>query len=466
MSQHDGPEITWPIRYQLLAPYLAVLGVAVVGAALVGAVWSGRVADRRIERQLQSMASTLADSRFPLTDAVLAQVRDLSGTRLAVTTATGEVVTSSDRRLAAFPFADVMRQTPRDDAIRDFSDRQGERYLHCTVPLTGRYAGDRGDTLHVLFPHALWWDAVATAVWPPLLVGFVGAGLGVPAGLRLAWRFAQRIERLRRQLKRLAEGQLEKSAIDGPHDELRSLGVAANQLADQLEGFRQTIQRQERLALVGQWNAGLLHQLRNCATGARLAVNIHRKQCQSGDAESLDVASRQLDLLVDHVQRSLVMGREDRAGPKSCRLGDARQEIIRLLAPTFRHRRVTLAWSDEADAIELPTSEENLRHLLSNLLLNAIDAAGAGGQVGVSALRDDEHGTRIEVRDSGPGLPAELARNVFEPFVTTKAEGIGLGLAICRKIMEDCGGSLNYRAGDGACFEAAFPSASIHVRAT
>ncbi len=459
MTENAAPDITWPIRYQLLLPNLGVLGFAIVGAALLGAVWSGRVADRRIEHQLHSMAATLANSRFPLTDAVLAQVRDLSGTQLAVTNEAGKVVTLSDPALAAFPFPELSpRQSENAERVRVIADQRGEKYLHCTVAQTSRSANTRGETLHVLFPHALWWDAVATAVWPPLLVGLVGAGIGVPAGLRLAWRIADRIERLRQHLAQLAAGRTDRLVVDGPHDELRSLAVAANQLADQLDGFRQTIQRQERMTVVGQWNAGLLHQLRNCAAGAQMAVRIHRKNCNYGDIESLDVAARQLDLLSDHVQRSLVMGREERPAHGSCRVGEVRQEIVRLLSPMLRHRRVTLEWNDDADATIVPVSSENLRHLISNLLINAVDAAGAGGNVIVTTKHGDDLRTCIQVRDSGPGLATDVAASAFEPFVTTKAEGIGLGLAICRRIMEDCGGELSYRHGDGACFEALFPA--------
>jgi signal transduction histidine kinase len=275
---------------------------------------------------------------------------------------------------------------------------------------------------------------------------------------RWAWRIADRIERLRQHLAQLATGRTERLVVDGPHDELRSLAIAANQLADQLDGFRQTIQRQERMTVVGQWNAGLLHQLRNCAAGAQMAVRIHRKNCNYGDIESLDVAARQLDLLSDHVQRSLVMGREERPARGNCRVGEARQEIVRLLSPMLRHRRVTLEWNDAADATVVPVSSENLRHLISNLLINAVDAAGAGGNVTVTTKHGDDLRTCIQVRDSGPGLATDVAASAFEPFVTTKAEGIGLGLAICRRIMEDCGGELSYRHGDGACFEALFPA--------
>jgi signal transduction histidine kinase len=460
-------EVTWPIRYQLLLPNLAVLGLAVFGAAMLGAVWAGRIADQRIDRQMHGMASALANSRFPLTDAVLAQVRDLSGAKLAVTDQQGQIVTANEDVRGAFSkgFPPLAFPSPAESAISDLVDQRGEGYLHCTVMLSSRTGDEEPRTLHVLFPVALWWDAVGTAVWPPLLVGLVGAGCGIPVGLRLAWRMASRIERLRQHMARLEQGAYEHLAVEGPPDELRALTVAANQLSDQLNQLHQAIRQHERLSLVGQLSAGLLHQLRNCAAGARMAVQIHRKHCVGSDQESLDVAQRQLDLLSDHVQRYLVMRPDERPIPATCSLHEVLQDVARLLEPTFRHRRLSLAWNVSAGEVELPLSAENLRHLLSNLLTNAADAAGADGWVRVDVAPERDETVEIRISDSGPGLAPSVLSTAFEPFVTTKQEGIGLGLAICLRIAEDCGGSLTVdRAAGATCFTAILPVAAASKR--
>jgi signal transduction histidine kinase len=462
MNANNSPSatpVTWPIRYQLLLPNLAVLGLAVLGAAMLGAVWAARQADRRIDRQIHGMANTLANSSFPLTDAVLAQVRDLSGATLAVTDAQGRITQSSDDLDAAFPqgIPAAPETTGAVSEVGKLQDQSGAGFLHCTVALVPRTGSAERKSLHVLFPEALWWDAVRSAVWPPLVVGLVGAACGIPVGLRLAWGMARRIERLRQQMALLAAGNFQRLTVDGPPDELRELAVAANELSDQLQDLRASIQRHERLALVGQLSAGLLHQLRNCATGARMAVQIHRKQCAADD-ESLDVAQRQLDLLSDHVHRYLVMRRDGVPSAVTCRLNDVLQDVARLLEPSFRHRRVALQWSSPEEEIELPLSPENLRHLLSNLLTNAIDAAGADGRVQLEVVARDASMVCIRITDSGAGLPANVAATAFEPFVTSKPEGIGLGLVICRRIAEDCGGTLTVENTPGAtCFEARLP---------
>ena len=96
---------------------------------------------------------------------------------------------------------------------------------------------------------------------------------------------------------------------------------------------------------------------------------------------------------------------------------------------------------------------------LANLLLNAADAMGGAGQVTV-ALAADAEGARVVVRDEGPGVPADDAAHLFEPFWTTKpvGQGTGLGLAICQRIVEEAGGTIRLLPGPGgAAFEVRLP---------
>jgi signal transduction histidine kinase len=101
--------------------------------------------------------------------------------------------------------------------------------------------------------------------------------------------------------------------------------------------------------------------------------------------------------------------------------------------------------------------------VFTNLVLNAYEAMPGGGKlrVGVSAANaDGRRGVAVEVEDTGPGIPAELGQQIFNPFFTTKKDGVGLGLSIVSKIVDDHRGSIRVspaQGGAGACFRVFLP---------
>ena len=104
----------------------------------------------------------------------------------------------------------------------------------------------------------------------------------------------------------------------------------------------------------------------------------------------------------------------------------------------------------------------SLRAAILNLTLNAIDAAGPGGEIGLE-VRNVGGAVEVEVADNGPGPPSELACSLFEPFVTSKPEGVGLGLALARQVATDSGGTLSWsRSGKETRFRLTVPRACSH----
>ena len=235
------------------------------------------------------------------------------------------------------------------------------------------------------------------------------------------------------------------------------------------------IKRTERLTLLGQLSGGFAHHLRNDVTGARLAVQLHQRRCREIDQESLGVALRQLAITEEHLQRFLAAGQPQPLRPVACDLHDVIAALLPLVEPACRHRKVALevrhcgptpkneASSEMATrdttrppATPLWADPEQLRQLLLNLTLNAIEAAGPDGWVRLEWFGDatDWH---VRVLDSGTGPPPQLADRLFEAFATSKPEGVGLGLAVARQIAEAHGGQLALRPGGHTCFELTLP---------
>jgi signal transduction histidine kinase len=136
-------------------------------------------------------------------------------------------------------------------------------------------------------------------------------------------------------------------------------------------------------------------------------------------------------------------------------------ETVALLQPQCRHAGTSLTWHAPEHAEEATTlmgDRGQLGHLFLNVLTNAMEAAGPGGKVEMTMDRAPGQRVRIEIRDSGPGPSPEVAARLFEPFVTGKPEGVGLGLAVARQVAEAHGGTIRWRREDnGTCFEIELP---------
>ncbi len=316
-----------------------------------------------------------------------------------------------------------------------------------------------GLSLYVFYPEALWRDALWQAVRPALFLGVLGSLAAAVLTIAVTQRVTRRIEQLERRTRLIAAGDFSPMPLPRRDDELRDLGRSVNEMAQQLAHYQQAASRTERLRLLGQVSGGLAHQLRNGVAGARLAVQLHGRTC-AADTETLAVALRQLTLVEMHLKRFLDLGKALELRRERLRLAALVDEAIALLGPQCRHAHINLCCERNggADPLTLFGDPAQLGHLLLNVLTNAIEAAGPDGQVEVRLGRAAAARAFVEVLDSGPGPPAEVAAKLFEPFVTGKQEGVGLGLAVARQVAEAHGGSIGWQRHDGrTCFRIELP---------
>ncbi|HET6879560.1 MAG TPA: HAMP domain-containing sensor histidine kinase [Pirellulales bacterium] len=449
----------WPIRYQILLPFAAAMLLGLLSASVLSAYLAARRAERQINEQLRHLGRTLTESSFPLTDAVLEQMRGLSGAEFALVDSSGKVV-------AKTPGARVPRPASATDRWQDLqlgrpTQVAGKGYFVSSLTMASRGPSARPVVLHILYPEEDWRTSRQEAALPPLVVGTVTLAAFMAVAAAIAARLGRPIARLRTQVANLATGNFQTLSLPERNDELRDLAEGVNSLSEQLAQMRRAIGRAERLALLGQLSGGLAHHLRNDLTGARMAVQLHLRHGCHADGESLAIALRQLKLTEDHLQHFLSAGQPRPLEPAACDPAAIVEEALRMIEPTCRHRRVEVSFVDlrarPTDGDLMDADAEQVRQLLLNLAYNALEAAGPGGSMRFEL--DETIGlVRLRVIDSGPGMADEIAERLFEPFATTKPEGIGLGLAAARQIARSHGGTLDYRReGDTTCFELTLP---------
>jgi len=198
---------------------------------------------------------------------------------------------------------------------------------------------------------------------------------------------------------------------------------------------------QAALARVGQMAAVVAHEVRNPLAGIKGAVQVLMSR-RSGDHSELpvmrDIVAR-IDALSELINDLMVFAR-----PRPPRLAVVELHAIVADAITIVRRDPSahgVQIEVEGDDVSISADGELVRATVLNLLLNAAQAMAGNGRITVRTSHHD-HEARIQIRDTGPGIPVEIREQIFEPFFTTKARGGGLGLPIARRTAELHGGSL------------------------
>jgi signal transduction histidine kinase len=448
------------LRYRLLLP-LALLLAGDAAATAWAASAAARGAERRLAAQQWGIARTLTEPPyFQLTEPVLKKMQRLSGAEFLR-------VGPGASRESTFPDPDTPApaDVPTADPAEEGEDHQlgppvtvaGQQYRCLRLPLKAPHP-NMGGNLYIFYPESLRRTAVWDAARPLLLLGGLGGVIAVALAVAVGSRLVRRVRDLDARTRLIAAGDFRPVPVPAADDELRDLCVAVNDMARRLAAFQEELQRTERLRVLGQFSGGLAHQLRNAAAGAKLAVELFLTENPTADPEPLKVALRQLARIESNLRQFLDLGKPPAEVKKPCDLGALIDQAVSLLKPQCQHAGTALVWKPPAEPCVIPGDPAHLSHLFGNVIGNAVEAAGPGGAVEVRILTRRE-GWAVEVTDTGSGPPPEIAERLFEPFVTGKEEGIGLGLAVAKQAADAHGGTIAWERRDGkTVFRIALPT--------
>ena len=219
------------------------------------------------------------------------------------------------------------------------------------------------------------------------------------------------------------------------------------------EEIRERVAQLEKLATVGLFTSSIAHEIKNALVGVKTCVQL------AAGTELGPLANREvmrIESLVNLLSQYVSKNKESFTEVK---LNEVVRNATRSLEAACGTKNLSLEVQLEAAPDGMEGSGMQLEQALLNLLLNAVEATPTGGAIWVRTYNDSNQ-VRIELRDSGPGIPAEDLERIFEPFYSTKARGSGLGLGITRRIVRDHKGMIEIASqpGEGATFTLSFPA--------
>jgi signal transduction histidine kinase len=281
--------------------------------------------------------------------------------------------------------------------------------------------------------------------------------IGIIVCLIIAEKYTDPIKKIANASKDIAEGKLVKIREKDRGDEIGVLIKSFNEMVDKLAErmeLEEKLKKTEQLSMIGQLSSGIAHEIRNPLNFLSLSIG-HIKETVSGETIEnkkdllalLDNLLKEIHRINDLIHNFLFLGKQitlhrERVSPQS--LVDEALSLIKSKVPNGV--KITTVCRDGEDGIFC--DREYTRICLVNLIINAAQAIQGEGRIGIECGRQDSF-SYISVADTGEGIEHEEIEKIFEPYYSTKKFGIGIGLAITKRFVEEHGGSIGVESERG-----------------
>jgi len=305
--------------------------------------------------------------------------------------------------------------------------------------------------------------------WGLGVVGVLGSLAGLILGFGIARNLSRSVKRLRIQLQdaagKMLPGQPEilvsgSGGLDSLRDDMTRLSQQIGQIMQTLHQREMEVLRAKQLAAVGQLAAGVGHEIRNPLTSVKLLVQAALEDGGNGlSAEDLTIIESEIRRMEGSLRIFLDFARPPKVERRRTTMDAVLSRVVELLRGRAVKQRVVIEYNPVEVALEADTSQ--LQQVFVNLGLNALDAMPTGGRLAFVVNKIGTDAVSVEVRDTGPGIDPAIVPRLFEPFASSKETGLGLGLVICQRIVQEHRGTIGAAraVGSGAVFTVKLPRA-------
>ena len=304
-----------------------------------------------------------------------------------------------------------------------------------------------------------------------ILIGGGGLLIGVLGAIFLAKRITGPLTKLVEATVRISKGHFSQRITITGQDEIGNLARSFNKMSRQLlltrkkmEAANKKLIQAEKLASIGRISAGIAHEIRNPLTSVKLNI---QKLTQSDNLDEMEREHLSLSQEgIKHMEKSikdlLDFTRASELNPALFSVSQILDESIKTLADSLELKKVALERDYQDGLPQVSVDGDKLRQVFLNVLRNAYEAVEEGGKINISLSLLKERSRKmikVDISDDGCGIPERERELIFELFYTTKPAGIGLGLAIARKIIEQHRGFIRVKENEtkGTSFEILIP---------
>ena len=287
-------------------------------------------------------------------------------------------------------------------------------------------------------------------------------GIALVFGAYLALRFAQPVNALTKAARDVSRGNYDVHIKVRTRDEIGVLADSFNEMVDRIKKSRIELAKHERESAWKEMAKQIAHEIRNPLTPIKLSIQ-HLRQAFKDKAQNREeILERVSNTVVDQIDTLSRIASEFSSFAKLPEKKYEKLEVDKLLQETVDIFREVVGISF---VLHLQTSSEmviadrdQLKSVFINIIKNAIQSINKSGTITIESLFERDV-YKIRISDTGHGIPSEILQKIFEPNFSTKSEGMGLGLAIARRVIEDHGGAIycSSEIGKGTQFEINLP---------
>ncbi|MEE4311349.1 MAG: ATP-binding protein [candidate division KSB1 bacterium] len=267
----------------------------------------------------------------------------------------------------------------------------------------------------------------------------------------LAKSISDPIQQLAAGMEHVAEGDLSRGVEVKAVDEIKILVDSFNKMRTDLKTSRDKLVKAERLAAWRDVARRISHEIRNALTPIQLSLHRIGSSSTSGNSrlnESLRSIQDEMESLQKISEEFSQFARMPQVNREKNDLNDIIRQLIPLIEGESKPVKFTLDLDASLDQIDI--DRDQIRRAVHNLIKNSVDASDVGSTITIRTyVSEDERGTCLEIRDRGCGMSHDVLKKIFEPYFTTKQRGMGLGLSIVRRIIEDHEGDIEITSAEG-----------------